>query len=233
MPLTAIFTQRRPSIGSFTFDAMLEESDDLVSHVTQYPVENGDVANDFVNTRNTRISMLVGVSNNRFRALAADASSTTLNSALADLGIDVQTARRIVSTGSSVAAGVISNALSGTGAALAGIGASIANASYVAGQSKTRSQSAVEAIRELQESGQPFNLITSKRNYKNVVITRTQFTTNPENEEGLELLVEMEALRIFQSTFRNEAVTLPPNDSAAVQASLREEYGSISAEPLE
>lgn len=232
MPLTAIFTQRRPNIGGFTFDATLEESTDLVSDVTRYPIENGDIANDFVNTRNVRISMLVGVSDNFYRSLAANASTTNVGDALADLGFNAETVSQIVGIGSSVATGVVANALGGTGAAISGIGASIGNAAYAAGQAATRSENALASIRNLQRSKTPFLLVTSKATYQNVVITRTQQTTNTQNEQGLELLVEMEALRIFNSTLVQNQGVLPPNDSASVQASPYVPYGEITASPL-
>ena len=74
MSIAAIFTKQRPNIGGIYFDALLEESDELQTDVTRYPIESGVEGNDHAVNRNQRFTMLVGISDNPARALAAQAT---------------------------------------------------------------------------------------------------------------------------------------------------------------
>lgn len=230
MAITGIFTKQRPNIGGFVFDAVLEESDELQSEATRYSVEDGSTGNDHVNVRNMRISMTVAISDNYFKALAAQASAQNVLTNLSDSVLS-----SAISIGASAASGVIAGALGGAGSAIAGLGASIANASYAAGQAQTRSGTALDNIRALQRSRQYFTLITSKASYKNCVILRTARTTDPSNEGGLILLVEMEAMRIMDSTITQTAIGVLPSredDPAGSQAYPYIDTGRVVAQPL-
>lgn len=41
MSLIGIFTKMRPQIGELYFDALLEESSELTTEVSEYPLEDG------------------------------------------------------------------------------------------------------------------------------------------------------------------------------------------------
>lgn len=232
MPLTAIFTSQRPTIGGYLFDATLEESDELVTEVTQYPVENGDIANDHANNRNLRITMQVALSDNPFKALAAQASQSSVADNLASLGIPPNAVGALTGFGSSVGIGAATGLLGGAGAAFAGLAASIGNAAFAAGQAQTRSADALQTIRQLQRNRNVITIATSKATYDNVLITRTQRTTNIGNEKGLVLTVEMEQLRIFRSYTTLQSGVLPPGDSSSAQAQPYIDRGEISVQPL-
>lgn len=233
MPLTAIFTAQRPTIGGYIFDATLEESDELTTEVTQYPVENGDIANDHANNRNLRIVMTVALSDNPFKALAAQASQSSVADNLASLGIPANAIGAITGIGTSIGIGSAVGRLGGSGAAFAGLAAAVGNAAFAAGQAATRSSDALQTIRQLQRNRNVITIATSKATYDNVLITRTSRTTNTRNERGLVLQVEMEQLRIFRSNITETAGVLPPNDTAGAQAQPYVDYGEITARPLE
>jgi len=235
MAITGIFTNRRPTIGGFTFDATLEEADELQTEVTQFPIENGTIGNDHAATRNQRFTLRVGVSDNRFKALAAQASTGNVLANLQDLGLPDENLRALIdsATGAAagIAAGAVARTLGGRASAIAGIGASIGNAAFAAGQAATRSADALETIRQTQRSAALFTLTTSKGTYENCIITNTRRETNPRNEQGLELVIEIEQLRIMESRLAQRA-TLPVqgDDTASTQAQPLQPRGRVSVE---
>ena len=123
MSIVGVFTKAQPSIGDLYFDAMLEETTEMVSEVTEYPLESGSVGADHVAQKPLIITMTVGVSNNPFRALAAS-SSVPLAGNLAG-----------------AATGAVVGQLAGSAAAAVGVGATAVNAAFSAGQDSTRSRS--------------------------------------------------------------------------------------------
>jgi hypothetical protein len=231
MPITAIFSKQRPNIGGLYFDALLEESDELQTDVTRYPIESGVEGNDHAVNRNQRFTMLVAVSDNPARALAAQASQSSVFDSLTNIGLPEGALQTIIGGAASVGVGAIARRLPGNIAALAGLGASIANAGYAAGQATTRSSSVLEEIRRIQRTKEIIVLSTSKGTYNNCIITNTRRTTTTQNENGLELAVELEQLRIMNS--QTVQIGLPAiNDTASVQATPYGDYGLIQATPL-
>lgn len=230
MSLTAIFTKNRPSIQGLVFDAVLEESDELQTDVTRYPIESGVRGNDHAVTRNQTFRLLVGVSDNPVRALAAQASQQSVFDNLSDLGLPNSALQTIIGGAAGVAVGTVAGSLPGSIAALAGIGASIANASYAAGQASTRSSTVLDTVRNLQRNKTLFVLSTSKGTFNNCIITNTRRETNPQNSQGLELSIEIEQLRIMNSQIRRRGLPAA-NDPASTQATPQVERGRVTVVP--
>lgn len=208
MSLVGIFTKSRPSIGGRYFDAVLEESSELVTEVTRYPVEDGATGNDHAVLRPLRITMTVGVSDNVFRAIAASAGplgGLVSNVGGTAVGALIGKAGKGVAIGTGLLAGNISAAVS-------------------AGQPATRSQSALEEIREIQRAGLVIDVVGTKSTYQNCIITNTYQRTTKENEQGLELVVELQQLLIMDS---QEAPVLPYGDSSGTQAQPYNDLGEI------
>lgn len=212
MSVVGLFNRARPSIGGFLFDAVLEESSELQTEVTEFPVESGTVGNDHAADRPLRITMRVGMSNNAFRAAAADA------------GQFAGGAGAVIGT----AAGASIGQLSGSTAAAAGLAASVANAAYAAGSASTRSLSALEAVREIQRAKELVDVIGGKgQEYTGCLITNTRQETNKENENGLELVVEMKQLLIIDMQRRDRDVVAAPDDPAATIAPPTRDFGLV------
>lgn len=218
MAITGIFTQKRPAfdIGGdgIVFDSTLTESSELVTDVTEFPVETGVIGNDHAVQRPLRITMRVGISDNPARAIRAEASDSLSGVTGAGIGQGV---------GSAV------GQLSGGAAAAAGLGASIANAAYAAGQANTRSQSALDAIRDLQKRNRIIDVVGAKRIYENCMITSTRQETNKENEQGLELVVELTQL-VLVDTSPQSPPTPAPNDPAETQAQAIRDFGRLGTQ---
>lgn len=213
MSIVGVFTQSRPEISGIYFDAVLEESTELQTDVSEFPIEDGSLGNDHATRRPLRISMIVGMSDNAFRALRRQAGSL---GALAGIG-----------AGAGV--GAVAGQLNRYVAAGAGLAASIANAAFAAGQSSSSSGTALEEIRELQRANALLTVVSSKgRTYENVMITNTRQVTNKENEQGLELVVEMQEMLIINSTVAKRTVPAP-NDTASTQAPAEVDLGEVSA----
>lgn len=205
MSLVTIFSRSAPSVGGATFDATLEESTEMTTEVTGFPVENGAEASDNTVQVPLSITLTVGISDNPFRAARAGISAL------------------IGTTG-----GALISQLGGGSAAVAGLSASVVNAAYAAGQAATRSQSVLDTIREIQRRGEAVEVATSKRVYENCVITRTSQTTSKENEQGLELVIEMRQLLITETETIDEAPVpgqQPAGDTASTMAAPRINYG--------
>lgn len=218
MAITGIFTQRRPAFDvggdGIVFDATLTESTELVTDVTEFPVETGAIGNDHAVQRPLRITMRVGISDNPARAIRAAAGDSL--GALAGIGI-----------GQGV--GTVAGQLGPQAASAAGIGASIANAAFSAGQADTRSQSALDAIRDIQKRNRIIDVVGTKTLYENCMITSTRQETNKANERGLELVVEMQQL-ILVDTSPRDAATPAQNDPADTQAQPQRNLGRIGLE---
>lgn len=231
MPLTAIFTKQRPNIGGIVFDAILEESDELQTDVTRYPVEDGSESNDHAVSRNQVFTLLVAVSDNPARALAAQASQTDVLENLSSVGLSSGALQTIIGGAAGIGVGALASRLPGNVAALAGLGASIANASFAAGQAMTRSGTVLEEVRKLQKSNEIFTLATSKGVHANCIITNTRRVTNPRNENGLELAIDIEQLRIMNTERYLTGIPVQ-DDTAAAQATPYRSLGRVTARPL-
>ncbi|CNB61057.1 TPA: hypothetical protein ACPY8E_003754 [Yersinia enterocolitica] len=71
MAITGLFTRNRPKIGNLYFDALLEESSELRTDVSEFPLEDANTAHDNAVTRALALTMIIGVSDNWFRELLA------------------------------------------------------------------------------------------------------------------------------------------------------------------
>lgn len=87
MSLVGVFSQSRPSIGGEYFDAVLEESTELQTDISEFPLEDGSVGNDHAVHRPLRLTMTIGVSDNPFRVARAKAGEAA--GALAGVGVGV------------------------------------------------------------------------------------------------------------------------------------------------
>ena len=71
MSVVGIFSKSRPDIGGLYFDALLEESSELITDVTEYPIETGAIGNDHAVDRPLRLIMTVALSDNLFKSAMA------------------------------------------------------------------------------------------------------------------------------------------------------------------
>lgn len=215
MSIVGIFTQKRPAFDvggdGIVFDATIRESSELTTDVTEFPVETGAIGHDHAVQRPLRITMRVGISDNPARALKAQATNSLAGAA--GLGISQ-------GVGSAV------GQLTGDTAVAAGLGASVANAAFASGQASTRSQSALEAIREIQKRHRIIDVVGAKTQYKNCIISSTRQETNKENEQGLELVVELTQLLLIDTSPQGSEVPAP-NDAAATQAQELRDFGNL------
>ena len=209
MSVVGVFVSRRPAIGGLFFDAVLEESSELTTEVTEFPIEDGSVGNDHAVQRPLMLTMRVGVSDNVFRAARA---------AAADVG------EPLAGVGGALAGSA--GGLIGSNAAEVGLALSVANASYAAGQASTRSQTVLEAIREIQRRAQIITVVASKATYDRMMIVNTRQETTKENEQSLELVIELQ--QILEVTSQDAAEPIPaPNDPAATQVQPTTDLGLV------
>lgn len=211
MSIVGVFTQSRPNIGGLFFDAVLEESTELITDVTEFPIESGALGSDHAVQRPLTITMRVGISDNPSRALRAEAGNVFGALAGGAAGTLI---------GSAI------GRLSGTAASLVGLGASAVNAAFTAGRAATRSQSTLDQIRDIQRRNQLINVVASKREYANCLIANTRQETNKENEQALELVVELRQL-IIVPIEGDASFLFPENDTSATQAQPLNNLGLI------
>ncbi len=211
MSIVGVFSRQRPQIGDLYFDATLEESTQLTTEVTQFPVEAGFVGNDHAVQQPLRITMRVGMTDNAFRA-----------------------ARYELPVGGGVVAGNLGGAavgaglsqLGGVASSVAGIGIEAASAGYQAGQATTRTQSALDEVRKIQRSNTPVSVVTLKKEYDNCLITDTRQETNKENENALELVVEFVEL-ITVDRVPGGIEEAAPDDPAATLGATIDDLGLL------
>lgn len=216
MSIVGIFTRSQPSIGGVYVDAVLEESTELQTDVTEFPIEDGSVGHDHAVVRPLRLTMTIGVSDNPFRVARAKASEAA--GALAGFGVGV---------GAGLGVGAAVGRLSGRAAAVGGL---LAGAANTAGQAASYSTSVLEKVRALQRDCAIIDVVPAKGPiYQGCMITRTYQQTTKANEGGLELVVELQQLQIInqQST---PLVNPPVGDTAATQAQPTVDLGRVTAQ---
>ncbi|KGA39091.1 phage baseplate protein [Pectobacterium carotovorum] len=213
MSIVGIFNKSRPQIRGIFFDAILEESSELRTDISEYPLETGATANDNAVTRPMTVTMTVAISDNPVKALMAQAGQ------LSTLG----------GIGAGVAAGAVGSLLGGGTAALAGVAASIGLSVTASGNK--RSQEALDGIRWSQRNNEILTIIDSAgASYDNMIITNTRTQRNKENEGGLELVVEMRQLVLINANRSPEAINanLPQNDTATTQGQANVHLGEVT-----
>ncbi|MFE8049321.1 phage baseplate protein [Brenneria goodwinii] len=212
MSIVGVFDKSRPEIGGIFFDAILEESSELRTDVSEYPLETGETANDNAVTRPMTVTMTVAISDNPVKALTAEAGQFS----------------GIAGVGAGVAVGAASSLLSGGAAALTGLAAS-AGLSFAASGTK-RSESALLELRKLQVEKSILTVVGINSSYDNMIITNTRVQKSKENEGGQEIVVEMRDLLIKDSN--SSATTtnsnLPAGDTAATQGQANVHLGEVT-----
>ncbi|MDB6366758.1 hypothetical protein PH242_03420 [Photorhabdus bodei] len=212
MSIVGIFTKSRPEIGGIFFDAVLEESSEMRTDVSEYPLENAMTANDNAVTRPLYVTMTVALSDNPIKALIAETGQYS-----AMLGM-----------GAGVATGLAASMLSGGAAALAGLGASVGFG--IAGEyGAKRSVDILKKIRKLQQDNKILTIVGTSASYNNMIITNTRTTKNKDNQGGLELVVEMRQLKILKREHDADTINanLPVGDSASTQGQATVNRGEV------
>jgi hypothetical protein len=212
MSLVGIFSRSRPEIGGLFFDALLEESSELVTDVTEYPIETGAIGNDHAIDRPLRLMMTVALSDNPIKAALAETTGQFSGISGAAVG---------------TAAGAIIGTLGGAASAAVGIAGSVLT--ELAGGAETRSGKMIKAIRALQSAHELITVVGAKDSYDNVLITNTRVQVTKQNEGGLELVVEMRKLIVVDS-LANQAIVnsrLPADDTASTQAQTENNLGEV------
>lgn len=216
MSIVGIFTRSQPSIGGVYVDAVLEESTELQTEITEFPIEDGSVGNDHAVVRPLRLTMTIGVSDNPFRVARAKASEAA--GMLTSLG---------VGAAAGFGVGSVAGRLSERSAAAAGL---LAGAANTAGQAASYSTTVLEKIRALQRDCAIIDVVPAKGPiYQGCMITRTYQQTTKANEGGLELVVELQQLQIINQQ-RTPLVNPPVGDTAATQAQPTVDLGRVTAQ---
>lgn len=219
MAITGLFTRNRPQIGNLYFDALLKESTELRTEVSDFPLETAETAQDNAVTRALNITMEIGVSDNWYRGLIAQQE---------------ELAQPLIDIGGGLTAGVAASLMSGRTAALSGIAASVGLAVYQGSQGTTRSQSLLEQLRTIQRSHETFDLVASKgASYKNCLITNTRTETDKETEGGLIIIVDMQQLTIIHDTVEETNASLPWGDSVTTQGQAERSGGEVVTRVVE
>ncbi|EKS6733253.1 phage baseplate protein [Enterobacter ludwigii] len=219
MAITGLFTRNRPQIGNLYFDALLKESTELRTDVSEFPLETAETAQDNAVTRALEITMEIGVSDNWYRGLIAQQE---------------ELAQPLVDIGGGLTAGVAASLMSGRTAALSGIAASVGLAVYQNSHGTTRSQNLLEQLRAIQRNHETFDLVASKgASYKNCIITSTRTEIDKETEGGLIIVVDMLQLTIIHDTVEETNANLPWGDSVTTQGQREFAGGEVITQIVE
>jgi hypothetical protein len=162
------------------FDAITEETPEFTADVTQHPVEEGPEVSDHIQLKNPTLSLKGTISNNPL-----DLQTTIAN--LAAGGLDLVTSSQfranILNTGLQQAGGI-------AGATLLG------NASNPAQQGIAGAADAIarSALLSAFEQRLPFDVITKRQRYENMVIERLAFPRD--SNTGFQLVFEIDMIRL-------------------------------------
>lgn len=170
MSILNLITRQSPKIAGYQFDAVLEDSFEASIELTRYPVESGVNVADHRIINPIRYYMVGAISNNPLKVF--DKAGIV-----------------------GLAAGGLSNLVSSNpfAAAAAGLAGGL-TAAYLAGSEKTRASSTLQTLMNLLVAGQPFDVDAVDIQLKNMVLTRLSRDRDPENENGLIFVAEMQEL---------------------------------------
>lgn len=206
MSLMSIFSKTLPKIGSLEFDAKLEGITSKSITLTQYPVEFGANTNDHAILMPNRYLLTGAVSN------------SPLGLGLDDIGM--------------MGAGAIATAVGGIG----GAAISAVSAYLLSSSDETRSSTAWAALTALMESRGRFDLDTGKEIMRDMMITRLDERTRPENEDGLVFIAELQQVRIVKSQIGRgvtSADQLMKNDTVSTQGAPMVTTGDAAVEVIQ
>lgn len=206
MSLMSIFSKTLPKIGSLEFDAKLEGITSKSITLTQYPVEFGANTNDHAILMPNRYLLTGAVSN------------SPLGLGLDDIGM--------------MGAGAIATAVGGIG----GAGISAVSAYLLSSSDETRASTAWASLTALMESRGRFDLDTGKEIMRDMMITRLDERTRPENEDGLVFIAELQQVRIVKSQIGRgvtSADQLMKNDTVSTQGAPMVTTGDAAVEVIQ
>lgn len=178
-------------------DTVNDEKPEFVADVTQHPVEKGPEVSDHIQRKNATLSLKGKISNTPLDI------SVTIGNLLAS-GIQTITSSQartnILNTGLQQASGI-------AGAALMG-GAGNPASQGLAGAADALARTALLAA---YDNGTPFDVVTKRQRYPNMVIERLAFPRNNATGYALEFEIDMIALKVVsplqvQLTQLNESV---------------------------
>lgn len=161
--LVTLFTRDPPTIAGYTFDAILEDELEFSVQVPSYPIESGAEVSDH------RI-----INPCRYRIVGLMTNTPLQQSLLGFAG--------------SMAGGLVSNLTSNPlVAAVAGL-----SAGFLASSDGTRASAALANLIAILEGAKPFDVVAGDITLKNMVAVRLTRRKTPENENGLEFVLELQ-----------------------------------------
>lgn len=169
MSIISLFTRQSPTIAGYQFDAVLEDSFEASVELTRYPVESGVNVADHAIIQPLRYYMIGSISNNPLKIF--DKAGLI-----------------------SLAAGSLSNLAGNNPYVAAAAGMAGITASFLAGSEKTRASATLEKLLDILAARLPFDVDAVDIQLKNMVLTRLSRDRDPENENGLIFVAEMQEL---------------------------------------
>lgn len=186
--LNIIFPKKSPTVAGFQFDAVIEDTFEASIELTRYPIESGVQVNDhrIINPQKYYITGAIGS-----KPIKPLISAETTLSDLAGIGI-----------------GALSNLMRNNPyvAIIAGL-----SSGFLAGSTESRASAALDNFMQLMRAGLPFDVDAVDLQLRNMVITKISRTRDPENEEGLILVMEIQEL-ITLSRINEEGGINPTSD---------------------
>jgi hypothetical protein len=167
----ALIIRPTRKIGPFVAQVTITESHSDELEITQHPVEQGAAISDHAFKRPAELTLTVGWSNSP----AGSGSNAFLNAGLGAtvLGLQGANPTAIATAGFG---GAVGGAIGATGAAIQGL---------LSGNSPGQAKDIYQKLLKLQEERIPFDVMTGKRSYVNMLIKSLQVMTDKTTENAL------------------------------------------------
>lgn len=186
--LNLIFPKKSPQFAGFQFDAVLEDTLEASVELTRYPIESGVKVNDHRIVDPFRYYITGAIGSQPLKPLISPDMSWT----------DLQ----------GIAIGAASNLLKNNPYIALVAGVSIG---ALAGNDQSRGSAALQQLIQLMQAGLPFDVDAVDIQLRDMVITKISRTREPENEEGLVVVVEIQELITLDRIQKDGSVQ--PNQS--------------------
>lgn len=222
---------KMPSIGpvdpsngiGLIFDAILQEIDTRESQIASYATELSLYGNDHSVHKNPVLQIRVGVSDNKYKSLVAEASSRALSST-GRFGSSVNT---VLSATGSIAAGLIVSKLSGAAASAVGLASEAAISAFAS--SNRRSVDAFNSLERMRINGALVNVVGAKKDYLGYKITKLREVIEKEVEGGGIFDITLEKPRVFTTEFSSVDINnrIRTNDDVSTRGQASKNIGQV------
>lgn len=168
-------TPKKAQIGALILDASISENHERSANLSQSPIEDGSLVTDHVTLNPLKL---------------------TLNGIISD--VPLSDVGSLIGSGVGTVSSTIGESLGGIAGAAAALG--VGSVASLVSESPRDVQDAFKYLNELWKNRTPFTVVTALTRYQDMIITNITFPRSATIGGGLQFNIQLEQVRIVQSS---------------------------------